>query len=37
MRKNVIFLNQDTSMNCYEQTSDGVKFWKVKNKNFLDL
>ena len=24
-------------MNCYGQTTEGVKFGKVKNKNFLDL
>ena len=31
-RKNVIFLYQVTSMNCCEQTSEGVKFGRVKNK-----
>ena len=35
---NYIELNEEyTSMNCYGQTTEGVKFGKVKNKKFLDL
>ena len=30
-------LYQGTSMNCRGQKSEGVKFGKVKNKNFLEL
>ena len=31
-KENVIYLYQDTSMNCCEQTSEGLKFGKVKKK-----
>ena len=35
---NYIELNEEyTSMNCYGQTTEGIKFGKVKNKKFLDL